>query len=96
MTVLFRSVAEAELVQAWEHYASIQLELGDDFLVKVDEALARAAANPESYATVHRDLRRVRLKRFPHLLIYRMVSDVLVVVACTHPRQNTSRWRGRR
>ena len=93
--ILFRSVAEAELAAAWAHYDSIDPELGDDFLAKVEAALSRAVSNPASYATVHRDLRRVRLRRFPHLLIFRVVGDALVVVACTHPRQTPTRWRSR-
>ena len=95
MNIVFRSVAEAELADTWDHYAAIDLSLGDDFLVKVDAALARAAENPEAHSVVHRDLRRVRLKRFPHLLVYRIVADTLVVVACTHPRQTQDRWRAR-
>ena len=96
MNIIIRSVAEAELADTWDHYAAINLRLGDDFLAKVDAALSRAAANPEAHQVVHGDLRRVRLKRFPHLLIYRIVGDRLVVVACTHPRQAQDRWRTRR
>ena len=96
MIVLFRSVAEAELAEAWDHYESIDPKLADDFLARVDSALERVVANPEAYEVVHRDLRRVRLRRFPHLLVYRVVGDVVVVVACTHPRQTVARWRGRR
>lgn len=96
MRVVVRSVAEAEMAETWEYYEAIWPSLAEDFLEKVDEALARAAEHPYAYALVHRDLRRVRLTRFPHGLIYRVVGDTLVVVACTHPRQNPTRWERRR
>lgn len=83
------------MAETWECYEAIRPSLAEDFLDKVDEALARAVEHPYAYALVHRDLRRVRLMRFPHGLIYRVVGDTLVVVACTHPRQNPARWERR-
>ena len=96
MKVLFREVAENELADAWDHYESIDPGLADDFLAKVDEAMSRAITHPEAYAAIHRDLRCVPMRRFPHLLVYRIVGDTLIVVACTHPRQAPIRWRARR
>ena len=96
MKVVVRSVAEAEIAETWDYYEEIRPSLAEDFLEKVAAALARAADHPHAFALVHRDLRRVRLTRFPHGLIYRVVGDTLVVVACTHPRQNPTRWERRR
>ena len=96
MRVLFRPVAEDELAETWDHYESIDPRLADDFLAKVDAAMLRVTANPEAYELVHRELRCVPLRRFPHLLVYRIVEDMLIVVACTHPRQTPRRWRHRR
>lgn len=83
------------MAETWEYYEAIRPSFAEDFLEKVDEALARAAEHPHADALVHRDLRRVRLTRFPHGLIYRVVGNTLVVVACTHPRQNPARWERR-
>ncbi len=96
MKVVFRAVAEAEVTDAWEYYEAIAPDLADDFLQRVEEALGHALERPLVNAAVHGDLRIVRLGRFPHLIVYRVVGDELVVVACTHPRQRTERWSGRR
>ena len=50
MRVVVRSVAETEMTETWEYYEAIRPSLAEDFLEKVDEALARAAEHPYGYA----------------------------------------------
>ncbi len=91
MIVAFREVAEAELEAASDVYSALNPELGRRFLAEVDLAVSLAAENPKAYAIVDADIRHVRLRRFPHALYFRVVRDVLVVLALFHPARDPSR-----
>jgi hypothetical protein len=57
----------------------------------LDAAVQRLATNPEGSPVV----RRVRLRRFPYGLFYRVRPDALVVLACFHARRGPRRWQER-
>lgn len=44
---------------------------------------------------VHRDTRRLLLRRFPYGVFYRLVKDEIVVVGCLHAKRHPRVWRGR-
>ena len=68
--VAFRREAEAELDEAIDWYEACSGGLGGQFLLAVDAAVARIARDPEAYPIVHRDIRRILFRRFPHALYY--------------------------
>lgn len=86
--LVFRPEVRNELDEAYSWYESQELELGDDFLEQVDEALGRICPMPESYPTVYRDVRRAVVRRFPYIIYYRIVSSRVIVTAVFHGRRN--------
>lgn len=50
----------------------------------------------EAFARVHHEIRRVRLRRFPYAIYYRILSDEIVVLAVMHGRRQPRRWQSRR
>ncbi len=57
--------------------------------------MAQVAENPEAYPILHRNTRRIRLRRFPYGLFYRLYPDMIVIVACMHARRDPVRWKHR-
>ena len=43
----------------------------------------------------YRKARRIRMRRLPYSVIYRVYADVIVVVACLHGRLDPRKWRSR-
>ena len=89
----FRPIARHELEAAALWYEGQQRGLGADFLSEVDRVLDLVLAHPERFPEVHRGLRRVRVKRFPYSVIYRITGAVVVVHAVFHARRDPTVWK---
>jgi plasmid stabilization system protein ParE len=50
---------------------------------------------PEPFPLVHRQTRRINLRRFPYSLFYRIIDDQVIVVACMRRRRHPRRWQFR-
>jgi plasmid stabilization system protein ParE len=87
MRVVFRPEAKAESLDARNWYESRSPGLGLEFIRALEAAVAAAARNPELFALVEGDLRRVIFRRFPYSLVFRANADLLVVIAVFHHRR---------
>jgi len=95
VTVVLRPAAAADVEAAYRWYEQRRAGLGDRFLDAVAATLRAIEAGPAKHAVVHRDARRVLVRRFPYAIFYRVVGERIVVAACMHARRNPTRWRGR-
>jgi toxin ParE1/3/4 len=91
-----RPAAAEDIRRAYTWYERAREGLGEEFLVEVRAAIGAALAGPEAYPILHRQTRRVLVRRFPYGLFYRVVDDIVVFVACTHTRRDPERWQRRR
>jgi plasmid stabilization system protein ParE len=92
---VFTPAAEADVEDAFQWYEAQRPGLGPAFRHAVDIAVAALEANPDAYAVVHRNTRRVLLPKFPYGLYYRFVDDQPVVVGCIHAKRHPRVWRSR-
>ena len=93
MPILVRPAAAADIDEAFLWYKRQQAGLGEEFLTAVQSALENVVAHPTRYPVVHRETRRVLLRRFPYGIYYRVYGELIVVVACMHGRRDPKRWR---
>lgn len=93
---VFRAAAAADVEEAYPWYEAQRAGLGDAFLASVHAALEIIQAHPDAAPVVHRDTRRLLLRRFPYGIHYRLVQGQIVVVACFHAKRNPRIWRARR
>jgi plasmid stabilization system protein ParE len=89
--LVYQPGAVADVRAAFEWYERQRTGLGDEFLAALARAEEVVRANPFAYRVVRRDARRVMLRRFPYQIIYRVVADFVVVVACLHGRRSPKR-----
>src|ERR1700754_3738349 len=87
--------AEAEIDEAARWYDLQSPSLGADFLRSVDAAFAAIARNPLQYQSVHRDVRRAGVRRFPYGLMYIVSDQDIIILACFHGRRDPGRWQDR-
>ncbi len=92
---IFRPAAAADVEHAYRWYEAQQAGLGEDFLAGVSTVIESLMAYPERFPIVHRQTRRVHLRRFPYSLFYRIIDDQIIVVACMHGRRHPRRWQSR-
>ena len=92
----FHSDAADELEEAAVFYESRVAGLGKSFLDEVERTVSLIGRYPEAGAGIGRNLRRVRLDRFPYSVVYRRVGDTVVIIALAHQRRRPGYWRGRK
>ncbi|HKJ22737.1 MAG TPA: type II toxin-antitoxin system RelE/ParE family toxin [Gammaproteobacteria bacterium] len=93
--LLVRPEAEADIQEAYGWYEAQRKGLGEDFLLCVEEGLARIARNPSVYSIVHKDIRRLLIHRFPFGIFFLEAEDSISVLAVLHARRNPKAWKGR-
>ena len=91
----FVTPARQEFLEQIEHYEREEAGLGARFVAAVEEATARALAFPLAGSIASKSTRRVYLKRFPFVLVYRMDEDGIVVFAVAHHAPKPGYWRAR-
>lgn len=86
--VQIRRAAELDVAEAQLWYESQRGGLGGEFLSEVSHVFDRLAETPLIYQVVYRDVRRAMVRRFPYLIWYRVLGEVVTVLACTHGKQD--------
>lgn len=84
---------------AWEArrwYEEHDPQAAERFTVALWQALADALSAPERPAADEDGVRRVRLKRFPHVVLYHWQPPELRVLAVAHGSRDPGYWSGRR
>ena len=89
--VQVRRAAELDVAEAQLWYEAQRSGLGAEFHSEVSQVIDRLAETPLIYQVVYRDIRRAIVHRFPYLIWYRVVGEVVTVLACTHGRQDPSK-----
>jgi plasmid stabilization system protein ParE len=86
-----------EFLEAYLWYAKRSRPAAEKFKALVRQALDRVIADPMGGAAYDDDHRFYRLKKYPHLVIYRYSPEdnVATIVAVSHPSQDQSYWRNR-
>ncbi|WP_437945584.1 type II toxin-antitoxin system RelE/ParE family toxin [Sorangium sp. So ce296] len=94
--VLVRPAAAADIARAYAWYERERDGLGEEFLTEVRAAMQAAVEAPMAYEVLHRQTRRVLVRRFPYGLFFRLMNGVVVFVACFHTRRRPESWTRRR
>ena len=93
--LLLRPAAEGDIGEAFRWYEDQRPGLGADFLLAVEASLAAIEREPELYAPVHQQARRVLLRRFPYSLFYIVQLQTIDIIGCFHMKRHPQRWRSR-
>lgn len=88
-----QAVEEASEARRW--YAEIDASLGLAFADELDAAVELVAAAPHRWAVHLHGTRGILLRRFPYLLVYRLLDDSIQVVAVQHTRRRPGYWKSR-
>ena len=86
--------AEAELASAAQWYERSRAGLGVELMAAADEAVESLRELPESappWRPGH-PARKHRLRRFPYLVIYRLIGSDLEIVAFAHDKRRPGYW----
>lgn len=96
MNYWFHPAAEAEHLKSVAYFESKRPGLGTSYLVEFEEIMADVCESPRRYPVEEEpDIRRIRMKRFPHTVYFRKGPDSVQVLAVAHHRRRPGYWLGR-
>jgi plasmid stabilization system protein ParE len=93
--LIIRHAAEEDLTEAAAWYDSARAGLGQEYLDCVQDAFDRLARQPDLGIVVHKQMRRMSVRRFPYGVFYVSYPDRIEVVAVMHARRSPRRWKKR-
>ena len=85
--------AEQDIADAYDWYEDQELGLGDEFLRCVDACTQFIARNPEMYEFAYENHRRALVRRFPYVVFYEYVENLVTIYAVFHCSQDPIKWR---
>ena len=83
-TLTLRKDAELDVGAHFEFYEEKREGLGHDFLLCLEEALDKVQRNPPNYRKIHRELRRIPIRRFPYRIFCLVQGHEVIVTAIFH------------
>jgi len=92
---IVRPLAEADLEDAARWSEDERAGLAARFLSDVDRTFARIRERSFQFPTVAGEVRRALLHTFPYAVYFRVLDEIVVVLAVLHLRRNPKVWRGR-
>lgn len=95
LAVVFRRAARREFDEAALWYEARRPGLGNEFVEEINRAVYLAVETPERFPMMHRDIRCVRVRRFPYSVFFRTESRRIVVLSVFHARRDPGVWRQR-
>jgi len=90
-----RKEAEADISEAYEYYESCREGLGSDFVLCIEESLARITKNPNQYRPIYKNVLRALVRRFPFGVYYVVLEERVSVIGVVHARKNPEHWKAR-
>jgi hypothetical protein len=70
--------------EAFEWYEVQQAALGYEFISEVEEAYKKICSHPLNYGSVSERFRRLKISRFPYLIIYEIEGSTIFINAVRH------------
>jgi plasmid stabilization system protein ParE len=94
--ISFNRYAVKDYRDARDWYAKRSEQAAGRFVDGVDVAVQRIIEMPDSFPAISPKYRRVRVEKFPHVLVYYMPADqVIRIVTVAHTSRRPGYWRRR-
>ena len=87
------ALEETEAAIAW--YEQRSGKAAEMLLDELDQAIKRASENPGQFPLHEYGTRRIVLRRFPYLVIFRETDTSVEIIAVAHGRRRPGYWQDR-
>jgi toxin ParE1/3/4 len=96
MNYEFHPEAEQEFIETAARYELEIPGLGTRFGAEVNRVIELLLDNPKIGALIDKEMRHFVLRRFPHSIIYAVVSESLYILAVAHGSREPGYWQLRK
>lgn len=76
-----------EMQKTFEWYEQQQEGLGFEFIEEAEDGFERLCRHPHHYSAINDSVRKLRIKRFPYLIVYEIEEGKVVIIAVKGVRQ---------
>jgi len=94
--LIFTKTSDLEIKDTIDFYNSLQIELGDKFLVSLHEKLDKIITNPSAYSIRYKNIHCAKLNHFPFMVHFINEQDTIIVVGVIHTSRNPKHWKNRK
>jgi toxin ParE1/3/4 len=91
----FHPEAARELADEVLYYKDRGRGLGNRFATEVRTAIQKILSTPERWRILEGDVRRCRVRVFPHAVLYTVERDYVLIIAIAHDKRRPGYWRHR-
>ena len=77
---------DAEIIYDW--YEEQSEDLGEKFILALQDAKQKIQENPFAYAIWHKEIRRFILKPFSYKLYYRIKNNLITIFLIAHTKRS--------
>ena len=95
MNLRFTKEAATEVEEAHAWYEARRAGLGAAFRQELARTMDAIVESPEMFAEVGPRMRRAMLRRFPYIVLYESLPDVVLVLGVLHGARDPRGWRER-
>ena len=95
LTIHYHPDAVTDMTEAALFYEDRQAGLGERLLNAIEEAFEVISTHPTLWRADERGRRKYRIKRFPYLMIYKVTSQTIVILAIAHTSRKPGYWKER-
>jgi plasmid stabilization system protein ParE len=92
LPLVFRRQFQRDLAAGFDWFERQRIGLGDEFVATVQSTLKNVELYPEIFVSVHGDVRRAIVLRFPFALFYLVEPRRIVVLRVLHTARDPSLW----
>ncbi|MEM1348599.1 MAG: type II toxin-antitoxin system RelE/ParE family toxin [Myxococcota bacterium] len=92
MALVVTARAQTDIHDALEHYDELDEQLAQRWLLELQGLYENIQAHPGMYRVVHRQVRRVVFRRFPHAVFYRLDGEDQTILRVLHARSDPAQW----
>lgn len=86
--IIFQQEALADVQDTYDWYEDQLPGLGEDFLNELNTVFEKLKQNPQYYGYIFDEFRDIRLKRFPYLVVFKIVSRKVYINSVKHSKQS--------
>src|SRR5688572_4240175 len=92
LPVVFHRLFQHDLAAGFDWYQDQRPGLGDEFLRSVRDTLRIVELSPEMFVSVHGDVRRANISRFPFGVFYLVEPRRVVILRLLHTARDPNLW----
>ena len=90
MTLRPHRAVQRDINEVLDYYAECSITAADRFWEDLHQRFREVAENPEQFGFIHKErgLRRVRLRKFPYLVLYYQGGSTVKITCVKHEKRH--------